>query len=197
MATAVDIANFALGHLAETSITSLTQPVERARVMNRWLDQARRRALREANWTCASKLASIAEDATAPVYGYTHRYLKPADFIRLIAVKDSGSGVNFDIEGRYILTNKTSPIYIKYVHDLEDVSQFDPDLVDVMALILAFYASPKLTHNRTKRKDLEEEAIRVAAAAKNVDSSGNSPIGLQAGSWLAAREGGRDPSKWW
>lgn len=183
MATPTEIANFALGHVGQGRITSMDLDNEPARVCKLWYNTARRETLAMANWTCASKRIEIPADAETPAYGFANQYLKPADFVRLVKINGVGRGIEWTIEGRYILCDLAAPLQVKYVFDLEDTSQYDDYLVQTMALTLASYISPKLDQSRTRTSDLLERAEAKAKAAKNVDTSGNSPQELEPGSW--------------
>jgi len=198
MATKTDLANFALGHIGDVVITDVDSPTNEAgRTVNLWFDTARRRVLRLANWNCCAKRVELAADATAPVYGYNFRYLLPGDFIRFVKMNYSGAGLEAAIESGYVLTNKSSPIFIKYVFDELDVSKFDEDLVQAVAFMLAYYISPKLTQSNTKRTELREAAYDEVTRAKDVDTSGQAPQLIAGGSWVRGFSGQRDPTKWW
>lgn len=198
MATKTEVANFALGHIGDATITDVDAPTDEAgRVVDLWFDTARRRVLRLANWNCASKRVELAADAIAPIYGYNNRYLLPGDYIRLVKVENSGPGAEHSIERKYLLTNQGPSISIKYVFDELDVSQYDEDLVQSLALMLAYYISPKLAQSNTKRAELRKDAYAEAGEARDVDTSGQAPQDLAGGSWLRARSHQRDPTKWY
>jgi len=194
MATTTEIANFALSHLGETRITDIAQGVESARVCNLWFDTARRAALRSANWTCASKRASLAPLADAPTYGFELQYLLPGDFLRMIRVRRAIDGREFVVEGDKLLTNIEAPLEFKYVFNETDTSKFSPDLIVVFSYWLAHFVSGKLAPAQVEK--FRQYAIQAAAAAKDVDTSGSSAIPLAPGSWARGQVGGRDPSTW-
>lgn len=197
MATDTDVANFALGMIGEGQITSLTEASEAAEACNLWFTTARRRSLRASNWTCAIKRVTISPDAAAPNHGPDARFKLPADYIRLVSIDDARAGREYTIESGYLLTDQGPSINISYVFDETDVSQYDEELVQFFATALAFYICLKLTQSKKLRTDLEATLNHAETRAKNIDSAGQSPQQLQAGSWITGRTGGGDdPTKW-
>lgn len=195
MPTPTEIANFALAHLGEGRLVDLeTDDSEEAEVMRLFYGSARRRALRAANWTCAEKRASLAAEVTPPAFGYANSFPVPADYVRLCGVENAGEGSEFKVEGRKILTNLSAPLNILYVHDLEDTSAYDDDLVAAFSLWLAYFASGRLAPSRSEL--LRQHAADAKVEAKITDGSSNSPQPLQGGTWLIAQDYSRDPSKW-
>jgi hypothetical protein len=199
LATDVDIANFALGHLGDRRITALDEASEAAEACNLWFTTARRRALKAGDWTSASKrVAGILPDATAPAFGFNNRYQLPADFLRLISVNNSGIGREYNIESGFLLTDYGPTIDIVYIFDQTDVSKFDEELVQFMALTLAFYTCMKLTQSKNLRADLRENLEREEVKARNINAAGQSPQPLEPGSWIQGRFGGvPDRTKWY
>ena len=61
---------------------------------------------------------------------------------------------------------------------------------------MASFIAAKLTESNTRERALEAAALVAAREAKGVDVSARAPQNLQSGSWLAARGGVPDPTKW-
>lgn len=187
MASAIEIANMALGYIDEETITAFGEENKRARFCSLYFAASRRRALRLGAWNCCAKRASLGKDGTAPIWGYDNRYLLPGGYIRLIAVKDVDDDFRFSIEDGYILCDLDAPLLIKYVFDDEDVSHFDPLLTTVHAYALAIDLVTPLAHSTTKKKELKDDLDRWLIKAGSIDGAERPPQKYKETTWVRAR----------
>lgn len=190
MSSALEIANMALGYVGDEVIAAFGDQNKRARLSTLYFAAARRRALRLGAWNCCSKRVSLPVDATAPVWGYTYRYLLPPDYIRLVAVEDASHEYKFSVEDGYILTDLETPLTIKYVFDDADVSGFDPLLTTVMAHCLAIDLVTPLARSTSKKTELKDDLKTWLGQAGKVDGVERPPQNFQDTSWLRARARG-------
>jgi hypothetical protein len=121
MPSPTDLANFALGLVAEQRITSLTDDSEPARLCNLHLANTVREVLRGGLWRCARKRAVLTQNAVAPAFGWHYSYPLPPDFLRAVSLNETEpqdiEDTLWEIEGKELLTdeNTASLIYISDV----------------------------------------------------------------------------------
>lgn len=191
MASPVQIANMALAHVGASAITSITSPSnKRERLCALFFDEARLRTLRSGRWTCVSKRAEIALDATSPVWGFSNRYALPSDFVRLISIQNARGRVKWEIEGGFLYCDLEAPLGIKYVYDEPDTEKYDSILTTALSYSLAIDLVEQLTQSNTKQQNVTAMFEYWVAQAKKANAQEQSPQELQQGSWLDARASG-------
>lgn len=137
MASEVDVCNDALTFIGATRITSLTDDLNEAGVMNQLYQRTVDAVLRSYIWKCAKSQAELAQSATAPTYGYDYAFRLPTDplCLRVIDVKDGDVTYKWDRFGEFIHTD-LSTCKITFIGRI-DASAFDPLLRDAVASRLA------------------------------------------------------------
>lgn len=183
----VAIANRALQKLGAGRISSLTQDNPNARSINAMFESVRDMELRRYDWSFAIKRASIAADATdETILSTWKRYSLPNDYIKLLRDNESGTHVDWKIEGRYILSADASPLEIRYIARIEDPNLFDSLFVEVFAGRMAIEGCEEITQSVSKLdsvtaaydKDISE-AKRIGAIEKPAQEPPEDP-------WLTA-----------
>lgn len=162
--SAVSISNRALQRLSATRIESLNQDHPNARSCKAAYDHVRRRMLRAYAWSFAKSRDSIAADADQTEWGELNRYRVPNDFVRLLRPTDER--VDWEIEGRYIVTGDSSPLEIRYIFDEENPANFDPLFVEAFSCLLAHEICEEVTGSLAKRKQLKEDMRDILSEAK-------------------------------
>lgn len=167
MATSnVAIANGALQRLGAKRIESLTQDHPNARSMNAAFERVRQRLLRRYDWCFAVSRASIAADADGPTWGDWNRYSLPNDYLRLVRDDESGTAVDWKIEGRYILSGDDAPLEIRYIADVTDPNQFDAIFVEAFECKLALETCEEITGSTAKRAGVQADYDDAIAEGK-------------------------------
>jgi len=184
MASWVELANIALQKVGEEAITSLTQDADRARAVNRIYRQELLSELRTHPWNCARARAQLAADATEPAFGLAYRYPLPADFVRLLP---TSTVTDWQVEGRYILTDDTAPLEVIYIAEITDPNQMDALLVDAYTSRLAMRICERLTQSSSKREMMERDYNAAVALARKVNAFENVARERQEDSWFDAR----------
>jgi len=177
MASLVDIANFALGEVAEQTINTLDDATTPAREAKRFIFQAIREALGEAKWKCAREEAVLVQDATAPLFGWEYAYNLPVNFIRMVSFNDidpdNVTAELFEVRKRRLVTDETAASII-YVSDLTvgdgDVNSMPPLLVKAVYLSLASKLAWAMQQNRTLKAGLEELSVAAMKKARAADA---------------------------
>jgi len=191
--TQTDICNSALQRVGAATILNITDNSREARACAVAYDSNRRSELRKRTWNFAKKRALLAPDATAPAFGYKYSFSLPADCVRVM-LPDNDPCLDWSVEGRKILTNldqspylgsgaqpaATGPaLYLTYVADITDCTQFDPNFYDVLCLSLAIDICEPLTQSNQKKQILNaeyKEAVEVAALSKSFEVLPETPV---------------------
>lgn len=198
-ATQTSIANRALIKLGEVTITSIDDDEKSAVTLKALWDNIRDDELRANRWSFSVTRAQIAEDATAPAFGYTHRYPYPSGCLRFLMIGDvlHGGAIGdyyntpdseeWSLEGNYILTNYGSPLNVVYLQRITDVSKWDDNFAEVMACRLAMEACEPLTQSDTKYARVEAQYERAMVKARRSGAIEKPPKQPADGSWVLAR----------
>ena len=182
--TAIDCCNSALQRVGAATITSLLDNSPEARACNVAYDSNRRDELRRHNWNFAIKRAVLAPDSTAPAFDYDYAFSLPTDCVRVL--RPATVELDWQIEGRKILTNDSDVLYLRYVADIEDVGQWDPSFYNVCAAALAVDICEKLTQSNTKKQLLLEEYKQAVIMAHRVDAFEAGPTDPVTDVWMEA-----------
>lgn len=190
MATAVSIVNNALVKLGVSTISALTDDSPQARIATRTFDQLRDDLLREHTWNWATKRVSLSASATSPEWEYTYAYVLPSDYIRLVSVNNP-SKYPFQIEvtsdGPVIVTDLSSPLEIKYIAKITNVSYWDSKFCEVMSARFAMEWAEPLTGVSTLKEQMEAEYIKKLRDAKAVDGQEDSVSEIDVSPWISSR----------
>ena len=190
MASEVDICNIALSNLGERSINDRADENQRARACDNQFDDVRDLVLRSHIWNCALKREGpLPSSATAPSWGYDYAYPKPAEMLRLIAVKENEHA--FKIEGDNIVTD-SSTLNILYIERVTDTSKYDSLLVQAIALRLATEIGQDLTGKTELKENLMRKYREVLSEARSADAAEGTPQKIESDLWLESRYTGID-----
>lgn len=206
MASVVDICNRALQKLGAKRISALTDETPTARACALAYPIVRQSELRKYDWNFAIERASLAADVPAPTWGRENSFTLPDDYIKLTnsypedMVSDNstvGVSVAFTaffngmkdwvIEGKKIVTNDSAPLYVRYIKDVTDTSQWDALFVDVMANALAYEICEEITQSNTKKDSIEKSYKNSIEEAKKASSIEVAPAEAPQDSWIACR----------
>jgi len=153
MASEVEIANRALQLLGASFIVDLADKSNSAIQMNKVFNPIRLWLLRIHIWSFAIKRASLPADATPPAFGRNNAFLLPADWIRTAPryPEENREDVDWEIEGRKILTNDSGPLEIRYGADITDTNLMDPLFREALSAKMAEQAAEALTQSNSKK----------------------------------------------
>lgn len=190
MATSnIELVNRSLALLGVESVTSLTDNTKAASVASILFDDTRASVFRAHPWNCLIKRAALPKDVTAPVYGYNNRFVLPSDYLRLLAVEDTGSiSTPFQIEGAFILSDNDS-MNIKYVSLETDVTKYDSLLIDALCARLAADLAQPLLQSTSAMQEMWRMYELKLREARFVDAQENAQDILDTDYWLDSRLG--------
>lgn len=180
-----DVCNSALQRVGAARIMDITDNSREARVCAVAYDSNRRSELMKYRWKFATKRAVLAPDVTPPAFEYQYAYTLPADCLRVLLPTDPY--LDWSVEGGKVLTNTLqspylganangsvapgSPaLYLRYIADITDASQFDAIFYDMLALALAIDICEALTQSNQKKSDLQGEYKDSLAEAKRMNA---------------------------
>lgn len=189
--TVEDVANQALGILAEAPIENLDEDTKAARLLNLHFETTRQSELIKQAWSFAIFRTELTADPDAPVSSeYRYGYAVPEDALRVLPLTDTGEATGRIIpwknEGGLILTNYSSPRLVRYIGNMTDPADWSPLFVEALAARLAMKIAIPLTQKPTfltGAKNAYDEAIADARRMNAIEAS--SVPGSQ--SWSEAR----------
>ena len=168
MASTVDICNGALNQLGATTILSLTEDSKNARLCNSRYTQVRDSVFRSHPWNCLQKRVELAQDTTAPAWGFKYAYTLPADCLRLLRILDYDS--NYKVEGRKILSN-TETMKILYISRVTDPNEYDESLREILSSALGSDIAFAVTSNNTTATNMYNLFQDKLKDARFIDST--------------------------
>ena len=200
MASKVDIANFALNIIGATTISSLTENVKAATVINQRFDSVRDAVFRAHPWNSLITRASLSQDSSAPAFGYTYQYILPTDPACLRVLEFSNGTLTypmdnmqnsdglpvFVIESKKLLTNEGTA-KIKYIAQVTDTTQYDSSLIETLSSRLAHeicYAITGSTSLTNTTYQLYQEKLKEA---RFVDATEGAPQRIEASDFIESR----------
>jgi hypothetical protein len=199
MTSQVAIINRALTKLGATRIVSITDNTKEAREMAATYDIVLESELRANRWSFSIKRANLAADITAPLFGYSHRFALPSDYLRALMVghywpgfdwsdyRTGPDGQDWLIENGFILYNSAGPLRLRYISKVTDTSLFDSAFVEAFACKLAVETCEAITQSTQKWQmvsDMYSQALRNARRAGAIELP---PQQIADDSWMLGR----------
>lgn len=179
----IAIANRALTKLGAARIISFGDNNEQARALQSMYEIVRDAELRAYTWNFSIKRAQLAALSEAPAFDWPRQFQLPSDCLRLLWAGDfypgpnlsdltNGLDLDYEIEGRVIMSRLPAPLKIRYVAQITDPTQFDALFVEAFACKLAIELGETLTNSSTNRQEAWQEyqqAIRKALRADAIE----------------------------
>jgi hypothetical protein len=197
MPSVVDICNEALDLLGAATITALDEATQEAEICNRRFATVRDQVLRAHPWNAAVTRQALAQDASAPAFGFTYQYTLPttpyclrvlsfwnANVDNEIAAYDSQN--MFKVEGRKILTDE-STCNIIYVARVTDTEQYDSLLSSTVAHKLASEIAYAITGSSSLAQQTFQLYQTRLSEARSMDAAEGVPDKIIADSFINSR----------
>jgi len=173
MTDAVSICNLALQQVGAKSISALTDDTTAGRACNRVYEQARNSELRAHPWTFARERVQVAADSTDPIFGAAKRYALPSDSLRILPTNGrdgTDTQDDFQVFGRFVHTDHSSPINLNYIKVVTDENAFDSLFTELLIARIAMDIAERVTQSNKKKesaifhyKEIQKEARRINA----------------------------------
>jgi len=155
MASKVEIANFALTELGKDSIVALTDNSS----MNLIFDDTAREVMSMGQWTSSNFRQTLAQDATAPIFGFAYRYVLPTDpqYLGMISINEDRIGdIEYRISSGYLETDENA-VSIRYKGYATNAESWDQHLQRAIVLRLAQKLCFKITGDSRLKEQLRQE----------------------------------------
>ena len=158
----LDICNMALDYCNVKNITSMDEDTKQSRKCLMWYDNVRKSLLLNMNASFSIKRAVLVEVVNhTPVYGYNKAYALPSDCLQVLNLDSPTHDRYYQIEGNYLHVEQNHEgelIKIRYIADIKDVTKFDAEFCDCLALKLAEKICLPLTEDEQKTNMLKQFA---------------------------------------
>lgn len=175
----VEIANMALVKCGAATIVSLTDLTREAEIVNLRLFPCRDFVLRLHPWKDATIRVVLSPLSAGPVFGYDYYFQLPGDCLRLLEII---SDSDYKLENGKIATMDSS-INIRYIQRIDNPTQLDSMLSDLIAAYLAKEIIYSLTQDAAMTKILKDDFQTELRMAKNIDSKSQTKERIEMG-WL-------------
>lgn len=185
MASVVDICNLALDKLGHSAIISLDDGNKAANICARTWPLVRDKELRDHPWNFSITRATLAPSIDAPDWGFTYKHPFPTDLIRLIEIRDLDKD-DYRTEKKHILADD-DVLYIRYIAQITDPSQYDALFVDAVAARMAFEMCESFNQSNPKKQAYWDEYEETLSRAKRADAFEDPPTGFVEDDWVTSR----------
>lgn len=187
MSTDVDICNLALMKVGAETLAVLDNTSKRSRLCTLLYTPTLERVIKHYSWGFATKRFTLSTpDATAPIYGFSQRFLLPSSILRILELEDTGQA--YRVENGYLLVN-LEEVNLKAMIVEDDVDLFE-DFKEVMALHIAIQLAFPLTQSISLKDSLMRELKDFGADSRGIDSQEGTPESLEPNLIINARFSG-------
>jgi|TARA_R110000803_G_scaffold34612_3_gene75464 ubiquitin len=190
MTDAVSICNLALQRVGAKTISALSEDSTAGRACNRVYTQARDSELRAHPWAFARERVQVAADSVNPAFGAARRYALPSDNLRILPTNGrdgTDTQDDFEIFGKFIHTDHSSPIRLNYIKRITDENTFDALFVELLIARIAMDVSEKVTQSNRKKDDARLHYKETQKEARRVNAFERPPQTPPTDTWLTAR----------
>jgi hypothetical protein len=187
MASETEICNNALQLLGAGRITSISDSTDKkARECNVAYASTRDALLRRHPWSFAIRRAELAADATPPAFDYANAFTWPTEALRVLKPTNDPF-IDWQMEGRKILTNYDAPLQIRYVAQVIDPNEMDALFREALAAKLAEVTCYAITQSNTRKAEAISVFDRVLAEARATNAIERIAGEVPEDSWVTVR----------
>jgi hypothetical protein len=200
-ASNTDVCNLACDAIGQPPITSVDAPVTNTElILSRHYDEARRSVFRESNLSFTKARAIINRNGT-PLFDYSDSYAMPADFLRMLTLNEFNLFSSppqpllwwntFDFSQGNLLINAGGALTldIRYTQDVLDVTLWDAETANLIALNLATKICLTLTNDRGLLTVVTQQYMEARSGTLAINGQENRPRRVQRSRSLEARRG--------
>ncbi|WP_022729775.1 hypothetical protein [Fodinicurvata sediminis] len=168
MTSRTDIANRILVEVgASGTLTDLDQPSnENARILRAVWDSVLDEVLRAHPWTFANHRRKVAASANPPEFDWARAFPFPTDPYCLRVLRVNGRIDDYEISGRWILSDDPSPIRLKYTRRVTDPAEWDALFASAFISKVAACTAHRFTAKANDREKHEDNYARRIAEAR-------------------------------
>lgn len=197
MSDYVTVANLAMSKLGEDDqIRDPDQDSHAARSIRAVWVPLRKAVLRAGKFNFSMTRAELtAQASTSPgyqsPYPFDNRFPVPADFLRLVEIIEPAEIADaYKFERKAVLADTDGPVFVRYVADIEDPTEWDDLFAEAFSARIAFQVADRITGSTARQAAcwaMYRAAIKLSAG---VDAQEDPPIETDDSSWITARTGG-------
>ncbi|CAB4182773.1 Tail tubular protein Gp11 [uncultured Caudovirales phage] len=182
-----EIANSALVKLGQSSIMSIDDGSVVANICKGRIDAVRRLVLRMHPWNCAIDRASLAPLTETPAFGFSYKFVQPANCLRILEVGPDDPA--YRVEGRNILCDSDS-IELKFIADITEYEKIDELLAEAISCYLAWDIAYKITNSNESKGECWRMFTISMRNAKTIDAQEERDYSIEANLFVDSRIGG-------
>jgi hypothetical protein len=169
----VDVCNQAIIEVGGNLINDIGENSREGEITEQIFVPTRDALIEKADWTFATKRATLSATGTPPEHGYENQFNAPPESARIINVssdpKAEINNVDWRLEGNKILANEKL-IYVKYLTDkATDLSEWSEEGRQALVYALAAKMAIPIARSRTLKTDLEVISERKFEDSKTSD----------------------------
>lgn len=166
----VTICNKALGLLSATSILTFDEDTTEGELCRSQYDVVLRTVLEEHSWSFAIKRRKLSAQLEVPLFGYSKKFSKPADCLRILKVTDGNDDyIEWAIESGDILCDADA-VNLIYIFNNETADTYTSTFIDAVSTRLAAELSHVLTESTNLYNALIQQYNAKILNAVNNDS---------------------------
>jgi hypothetical protein len=171
-----NVANMAMALIGQERIARLDDSSKPARLANEFLPQVRDACLVRHPWNFAIARTSLPALATAPAFGFSRAFERPADCLRVLTLNGANPHEPFQIEGSSILCSLEAPLGIRYIRQVADAGSWSPLFVDLVAAELARRLCIPLSADKSQHAQLMQMIEQLERRARSTDAAEGTPM---------------------
>lgn len=146
-ATLLDLYNSALTKIGVRPMSSVDEDTREGIACRRYYEETRDEVLQQGDWTCATKVATLAQITGTVESSYDYHYQLPMDLLRIITLVDKNYADQktepYEKRGNTIFTD-LEPCRVKYVGQVDAVADMDPHIQQPIIYALAMKVAEEL-----------------------------------------------------
>jgi len=181
----VEICNLALVPLGADTIMDLNEDSENARKLKAIYSLVLKDVLRAHPWNFALKRIELAQLVEGPLYGYSHYYQLPPDYLRVVEINGQEE-IDYVIEGKTILCSEET-VELRYIAYMEDSTLYDSNFVSLLASRLEAELAFAITQSKTLADSKWTIYKMKLARAHSSDAQEGKPQRVERHRWLESR----------
>lgn len=183
------ICNRALQILGAKRISTLEDNTVTARACATCYDIIRESELQAHWWRFAITRAELAAAAPVPSWGRANSFPLPADYLKMFHTYPelNTNAIDYEVEGKQILSNNTGPLQIRYVKNVTDVTFFPALFKEALASAMSVAMVEELTQSNPKAQLAAAVYDRAILKARRANAFENVPEVTPDDDWITAR----------
>lgn len=174
MTSAVSICSNALLMNGAQTIASFDDNTDRARQCSNLYPTVRDYVLSSHPWNCCIRRVQLSPDASKPAFDWTNQFTLPADFLRILAVGESGNEDDYDLEDGKILTD-ASLVNLRYLYKNDNEVKWTPLLVMAVTLAMRQVLAYPITQSTSLEQLIDTAIEPILKRARTIDSQDQPP----------------------